>query len=231
MNQIVDAKLKASPEAAEPLKALAGTDEKRRDLQYQMAITQVKLTHYYSPVQRKLDQDLELAKMREEASRAENRQEALKAYREKRDAKLQELPEARPLIAEMETAKQELAELESARTEADQKLRRLRDTISRGKDEEVVAASKKVEEARKAEREAWQSEELAGLKKAWDEARKAQDAKVNELLNANEDAVALQKEMAELSKKSGELYQQIRNATRKTQPKVQAGKQPAEKPK
>lgn len=214
---VVEKKLAENQEAAGLRKTAQESVSKIPDLRFQQELARFKLTNRYSPAQRKLDEDAELEQMRQEAYAKKDRKErgeAIKAYNAKRTAKLATIPEAQALQKEIDAAAAEVKKLEDGRRQAEQRILAIRREIERGKDPDRLPARKKVDEARKATRAAWETEGIKALRTAMNDANKALQAKVTELLKADEKGAALSAQAAEIKTKYDTLRKQLRDATR-----------------
>ena len=215
---VVEKKVSENQEAAGLREAARASMSKIPDLRFQQELARFKLANRYSPAQRKLDEDAELKQMRQEAYAKKERKErgeAIKAYNAKRDAKLATIPEAQTLQKEIDAAAAEIQKLEDEGRQAGQRILAIRREIERGKDPDRLAARKKVDEARKATRAAWETEEIKALRTAMNAASKALQTKVAELLKADEKGAALSAQAAEAKTKYDALRKQLRDATRK----------------
>jgi chromosome segregation ATPase len=217
---LVEARLAASAEGAAALAQSAAAREQELDLKFRKAQAELELTHPCSPIGRKLEADPELRELRRAmyapgmyaSGSREERNRAREAYSAAKRSKQADLPGAQELLKELEAIEKRLGELEETRDGLDGELDERRRAIEVGDDPEIVAVRRKRDDARNAVRAAEKSEALEAARKGRDAAREAYQAKLGELLAADEEAQAITAELGASRAKYDELRKQLRAA-------------------
>jgi len=222
LEQLVREQLAAGDDAKPIYTELESIDQKVSAFYFEEALARLELDHRYSPINCALRKDPELIKLSKAAAEAdrahrikpdkEARDAARKAYEDARQAKLAATPEVQKLRTRIEEARKGRDELRKAERELHTKLGEIRRTIERGEDADIQAARGKLDDARKAVREAYEGEGLSALRKVRNETRDAFEAKARELMEADEALVELIKEREALRVQVRELEKKIREA-------------------
>ncbi len=180
---------------------LKDVSEKRLDLQFKQALAEFHLNNSLSPIARKVEADPAVVAARAELEKTKD----AKAYNEKRQARKEALPEAKPFFAEVAAAKEAIAKLALEDGVANAAINAAREKVRKSDDPALVAARQKASDADKAYNEALKAPELAALAKAATDAETAKANKIEELFRADPEAVPLLKEKDQLDRRSGEI--------------------------
>jgi len=236
MRKAQDDALKANPEAKALMAEAKEFEDKRAALSFGVALAELKLTHRDSPVTRALAKDPKFAKVQRPSYRIQDRAaraEAYKAYEAARAAALAEMPEAKALVEEIETAKAKMAEIDKAAGAVRMKLMTVRSSLARDRDNKaLIEASARSRAAQKAVYEAYKSPALKAAGEARDAARRALSTRLDELVAEDEEGKGLAAKIDVLDREIRALQAKVGRAPRRgsTRRSTRGSRRPIKKP-
>jgi len=189
VEQAVEEKLKAHPEAGRLLDDIAQLQTKRAEHLWQIELAKFQLEHPLSPVNRALasDKELSAAKAKLDAATISERSDAKAAYDELRKQKLEELAEAQRLQAIIEDSTAAAARARQSLIAVEERLAPIRKQIER-------VESKRIEEARAKVADALNSEKIVELRQDVNDRVTEYNTRIEKLIAENEEAVRLKAE-------------------------------------
>lgn len=207
LDAAIDKKIESSAEVATLQQKMKLLETQRRDLNFEIALISVRLRHGDSPLQQELDKDADLQKLRAATNTGtrEERNAAFKKYQEAREAKLQTLKDAKPLLAKVEDLKTQITEGEKSRYETWNEINRTKQKIRVAEDKSLQPLRDKLASAREATRKAGFHEDTKELRDAVNTASQAFRKRHTELTSGNEELVDLREQIDAINREIRQL--------------------------
>ncbi len=190
----IEEKLREHPEGGKLLEQVTSLNAKRIEQQWQVQLARFQLEHPLSPVSRALAGDEALAKFKRMIKESQSQEEtavAEAAYDALLAKKIAETEEGQRLQAMIEDASAAALRLQESAVAIEQRLLPIRRAIEKEEAGRIAEARKDVESALNSDR-------IKELRQQVNDSIAAYNARVKELIAANEDATRLRKEYDEL---------------------------------
>lgn len=214
LESAIDKQIEQDADAAKLLVTTRESPDRVKDLEFQIAVADFKLSHPLSPWQRELDQDPEIQRLRDAASTAKDRRAAVLAYRKARQEKLSALKSAQPLIAERDALKSEMDAARERFAVATNALSKLRDSIKAKPTSEIEAALDKHANALNGVDAAYKSEDLVTTYESYRKLFRAYSDGLNKQTESDPRVIELDKQRKELDTRIAELEAKLKAATK-----------------
>lgn len=207
LNKAIEKKIAGDDEIGKLQQKVKSAENKKRDVRFEIAQVSLRLYHNDSPLQRQLDEDPTIAKLRK-AMYTGTRKERNAAYRKyyaERKAKLKSLAAAKPLLAKIDELNKEISELDKKRFAISKEIFAAKRKIQFGKDKDLQPLRDKLTKAARATYKASYQKNTKELRTASFKAAAAYRKKQNELTKANKTLVELQQKLNDVNKTIREL--------------------------